>query len=56
MITHTDHQTVTPSKTEDISGQVDRIRAKKTIMFINFQLNYRFATNQSQITLDRIYS
>jgi len=46
---------VTPARTDDISGQVDRIRAGKDIVFIHFLMNYRFKDERSRISFDNLY-
>lgn len=46
---------MTPANTDDVSGQVDRIRAEKNIVFINFLVNYRFKTDQSRMRFDQLY-
>jgi hypothetical protein len=55
VITHTATEYVTPASTEDISGQADRIRAQKSIVFIEFLVNYRFKTDQCRMRLDQLY-
>jgi hypothetical protein len=55
IITHTATEYVTPALTDDISGEIDRIRAEKNIVFIHFMVNYRFKTDQSRMKLDQLF-
>lgn len=55
VVTHTATEYITPARTVDASGQVDRIRANKNIVFIHFLVSYRFNDDASRIKFDYLY-
>lgn len=55
VVTHTASQAIVPRETHDDSGEVDRIRAEKNIVFMHFLVNYRFTDEYSRQRLDELF-
>lgn len=55
MVTHRASQTIVPATTSDESGNVDRIRSDKNIVFIHFIINYRFVNDYSRNKIDELF-
>ena len=46
---------IVPAYTSDESGNVDRIRSDKNIVFIHFIVNYKFSNDYSRNKIDELY-
>lgn len=56
VVTHTATENLTPRKTVDESGPIDRIHSEKNMVFIHFIILHRFSDSTSQYNFDSFYS